>query len=259
MCIRDRKSNEAQDRLPVGRRSCAKQWCLRIGRTRKETVDAVRRKISIRNYFTGLVFAFSVTLIYLLPAVNAQTDSDFTSDDLIFFTEDFAGEPRWGCDGLSVFGLEHGMIHLGKQQVSPGRLAATSDLRTVLAIRSNGGMDLHVIRQDSEAPDGWTDGGVDFSEDGWVATFVGGIAITPGANPSILMAAQQGGAWNSNCSSTRYGVIKLELAALDLQVRGAAPVLREFITASPVAEILTTNSGEMAHLVVPKLLSLIHI
>lgn len=188
-------------------------------RTRMGCATSELRASNMRRWIIGWIALSCIALALISPASSArdavaapwQVPVDISPSDLVFFTEDFAGEPRRGCDAISVFGVEQGPVHIGKQRASPSRMAAASNLSMILAIRSNGmtwldalgtTADLYVTWRDPSSADGWSDSFIDLPEGGWTASFTGGIAITPG-EPLALVAAHKAGSWISSCAADR--------------------------------------------------------
>ena len=77
----------------------------------------------------------------LLNASASLAADDALADfhDLVFVTEDHSGEEA-GCDGISIFGLVNNAVNdvfHGPMRSSPGRLAASPDLKMVAAQYNN--------------------------------------------------------------------------------------------------------------------------
>ncbi len=218
---------------------------------------------SLYGWMAGAMLCLGARSPILAEPAQAE-DSASSVEDLVFFTEDTATEPRIGCDAVSVATLTEGVIHFGTQRVSPGRMAGTAELDTIVAIRSNGmsvlqdpvqpngPADFYISWRDEGQSSGWNDSYINLPEDGWSATFSGGLAITPDRR-WLLAAAQDGGPWSSNCGADEYGVIQLDLADLDPDTHEAGPVRNVHFTPAPVAEILLADHGRVAHILVPKL------
>ncbi len=218
--------------------------------------------------------AFMVVIVvggmagYLGLPVTAQS---LSAGDEIFLTEGFFGMPRAaGCSAISVASLQNGVSHPGTQRLSPGRMAAVSDLSMVLAIRNNGmsvsedgveRADIYAARREPSSPSGWTDAYIDLPDsvpDPWSATHAGGIAVSPD-DASVLLAVNAGGQVDGlsahNCGAQRYGVIRLAIADLDLAAHRAGEIRAEFVTAAPVAEIIPSKTQPVVLLVAPALRS----
>lgn len=136
------------------------------------------------------------------PDGDPNSDSESGPlDELVAVTEDYVGDdltrvPR-GCDAISVFDASNGRIlYQGETKVSPGRIASTSDFRTVLSPVSNGGAYenngppllpfLSIIHSPSLNLSAWGTGsfvGADFAR-------MGGVAVLPSDSELIVGLAR---------------------------------------------------------------------
>lgn len=100
-------------------------------------------KENFRKIFHQKAIFTNVSLLIPLCLFQAQSSSQGSFEDemrkLVFVTEDVAVDYRAGCDAISVFNIEkEEPVFRGKRIVSPGRLAASDDLTTIIATSSNG-------------------------------------------------------------------------------------------------------------------------
>lgn len=76
--------------------------------------------------------------------------SEVRPQDLVFVTEDFALDDGGGCDGISVFDIkQQDPMHRGAWKPSPSRMSASLDLRNMLAVNSNNGINYEGFDQSS--------------------------------------------------------------------------------------------------------------
>ncbi len=177
-------------------------------------------------------------------------------DDVILFTEDLAIS-RPGCDAVSVadMGLP-GIVYRGDTFSSPGRIAASRDLRTIMAKRTNGiyrdvpgpasTHGLYALR----APDGMSTDweAMTLRSEPWT-TPVGGIALTPD-DRFLLLATQSYSRQDQPCEGGRFfAVSKFAMSEIDWHAARLGPELDRLELPSPAAEIVLNASGQIAHLV----------
>ena len=131
------------------------------------------------------VLAFSL-LGLLMYQAQSSAQGVLDPDELVLVTEDLAIYTD-GCDAVSVFRSDSTeVVFRGETHISPGRLAATSDLNVALASPSNGGVIdfldgslseiIYIAASTDSSLTKWTSGIVLGTD---IATF-GGIAVLPG-------------------------------------------------------------------------------
>ncbi len=122
------------------------------------------------------------------PWSSHAAASSSQAEDLVFTTDDDA-VPWWeGCDAIWAFDAATGdVIVRGEQQVSPGRLATTSDGAIVLSVFNNAAPGLHTLVRSIRDPSKWFTHLVD------VPSLVEGgpIAITPDDRFFLLATASR--------------------------------------------------------------------
>lgn len=211
-----------------------------------------------------------------LPARSQESN-----DAYVFVTEDAVPPTRRehiartrGCDSVSVF-WSGGQAFFGDSLVSPGRMGATSDLSVVLAARTSGIMEpyeaaggsvhyefcgsLYGWKRRGAEPFGWDTVcllGEGDAADQWRLRFhdvsaVGGIAVTPD-DRWVLVAAQSVGSYpcdppaNETLAIER-GVAKYALDEIDWVGRARGAERGWLDVGAPVAEILVSRYGDVAH------------
>jgi hypothetical protein len=183
----------------------------------------------------------------VFPAVATGPGLDL--DSLVVVTDDlYPWGNVGGCDGISVFDVESSApVHRGRTLDSPGRLAATSDLSTLLAISSNFSLPrprpfLYLAHRDPANERRWTDEsriyGADFEPSG-------GIAIAPD-DDTLLAATDADVSPRGVTARGPYAVEKYSLS----EIAGVELGPRQGVLLVPgrVAEILPTPDGHFAHL-----------
>src|SRR3990172_197439 len=131
------------------------------------------------------VLAFSL-LGLLMYQAQSSAQGVLDPDELVLVTEDLAIYTD-GCDAVSVFRSDSTeVVFRGETHISPGRLAATSDLNVALASPSNGAIEdviggswnefLYIAASTDSSLTKWTSGIVLGTD---IAT-LGGIAVLPG-------------------------------------------------------------------------------
>ncbi len=201
----------------------------------------------------GLVLALALaSASVLLAASSAASDAavstlaaDYQSQDLlrlVAVTDDLCVRHA-GCDGISVFDIERsGPIFSGSTIVSPGRLAATSDFSTIIAINTN-----------HDAPFLYYANRNSLTEYNWRvksligANFIsaGGIAIAPD-DDTLLVATAAVVARGGTVETGPYAVEKYSLS--ELAVDRLGPRRGSIVVPSRAAEIIPTPDGRLAHI-----------
>lgn len=164
-------------------------------------------------------------------------------DGLVVVTENLnRGAP--GCDGISVFDVDTGAALVrGQRLVSPGRLAATQHIGTIIASNSNhpyGNAFLYLLRRDPSDSGRWLAAraleGADFTEKG-------GIAVMPD-NETLLVAVgdNRGDRLGGEYSVAKYLVAEFAQSSVG-PLRGAIRLQ------GAAARILPADDGRHAHIV----------
>lgn len=184
-----------------------------------------------------------------LIRVAAAEPTALDPSQVIVVTEDSDVRPR-GCDALSVFqrdGSGFNRIYVGQQQVSPGRLAATTDFRAIVATASNEPHLRPFLYVAQRVGQSWR---TTAPVRGASFALLGGIAVMP--DHDTLLVAMTGHMPNARATYVEpFSVRKFRL--FDIRPSGdstftiGAPT-GSFRTDGPVAEILLA-SDDTAHLV----------
>lgn len=172
------------------------------------------------------------------PAAAVATDTqNLPLEKLVFVTEDIA-LPGPGCDAISAFSVESpAPLYQGPTHTSPSRLAATTDLSTILAVQCHGGPFLYALRPPLDGGGLWD---VDPDIRGGRFSGCAGIAIMPD-NETVLVGSNG----SPRSVGAPYWVAKYRLS--DMRPGRVGPELGRFEVESHVAEILPDPDATRAH------------
>ena len=186
------------------------------------------------------IIAMCISIMPSAPLMAEGVDDS----QLVVVTEDVAFGPD-GCDAISIFDLRNpSPLFRGAPRISPGRLAATSDFETVLAVNSNiVGTDsfLYLLRRDDLDRTDWRSEaailGANFHLNG-------GIAIGPDDDTLLVTTTPHFPNYIA-----RPGPASVETYLLS-EVSGnrIGPSHGVFVLDSPAAEILFDDTGSLAHI-----------
>jgi uncharacterized protein YegL len=199
--------------------------------------------------------SISGSATYMAGSDGTASDPQTALNRLVFFTED-VDRLTPGCDAISVFDINGEAIHLGATRVSPGRLAAASDLSFVLASRSNGMwksgfsndfsdlVGIYALYRNPSKPATWIDTYLDGQEE---VSEVGGIAVTNDLR--YLLVATQRDNPTLSCRAQPFSVSRYDVAEIDFANSTLGPERARIVLDAPVAEIVLSDQGRVAHLV----------
>lgn len=219
------------------------------------SVSALARR-SLHTSLLGLALLSSPAMLASAQRPSSQPagSAGASPADFVVVTEDYARFVD-GCDAISIHDVRDGTaVHLGETNVSPGTIAATSDLRRFLAPWSNGAWFTCCPDQPRstpfiyglerrESPDGSVHFnaspivGDDFSEHG-------GIAVLPD-DETFLVAA----GWEDHGIVRPYQVRKYEIPTRwnEGQPTTIGPSLGEVDVEGAATVILLADEGRVAH------------
>jgi Mg-chelatase subunit ChlD len=211
---------------------------------------------SVAAMLTGISCLAQLVRVLPLPA-----EGTISPEALVVVTEDRLIETD-GCDAVSVFRADTAeAVFRGETHASPGRLAATSDLRVVLATPSNGAVVnvggrpwqefLYVAGVNDPRLERWSSGVVLGTE---VATF-GGVAVLPGDQEFLVATSgkEMHRGMTVLLNKVPFAVRKYALPKRIVPQQTIGPLRGQLTLEALPVEILVAPDGHHAHILTDRM------
>lgn len=170
----------------------------------------------------------SASVLLVLARGWAAPAVSVAPEDLVFVTDDNA-QQFGGCDAISAIDRRRGRaVARGRQYVSPGQIAATTDGMLALAAATNNGRFLAVLRRESQDAARWTSASV-------AAGVRPGSAVAISPDDSIVLLNTPGGALEA------HNLVRLAGG------NASSPIARADVGA--VADMVFSRNGRLVYVV----------